>query len=93
MTSSGVSLQVARCRTWVTPATARSATAAFGDRAAHNLDALARRQHAVVAEGADAIAGMRGIAEQPAHEGLPHLAGGAGDEDEAGLGHGTAVRL
>ena len=57
---------------------------ALGDRAADDLDALARRQPAVVAERADAVIGMSGIAEQPAHEGLAHLAGGAGDEDEAG---------
>jgi len=56
-----------------------------------NVDAIARRQHAAVAEGADAVTAMRGIAEEPAHEGLAHLAGGAGDEDEAGGGHGTAV--
>ena len=31
----------------------------------HDLEAIARRQHAVVAEGADAVAGERGIAEQP----------------------------
>ena len=64
----------------------------LGDRAADDLDAVARRQPAVVAEGADAVAGMCGIAEQPAHEGLAHLASGAGDEDETGCGHETAVR-
>ena len=59
---------------------------AVGDAALHHLDPRGLRQRAVMAEGADAVLAIGRVAEQAMHERLPHLARGAGDENET-AGH------
>ncbi len=85
MTSSGVSLQVARCTTWVTPSSAVGTDVAIGDRAAHHLDALGSAQQAIVAKRANAGVGKSRIVEQPSNEVPPDLARCAGDKDQHAL--------
>ncbi len=79
MTSSAVSLQVARWTTWVTPSSARVAGLAIGDRAADDRKPLRLGQRAVVAQRADAHLGSFG--NQPADQRLPNLSRRSGHQN------------
>ena len=65
MTSSGVSLQVARCTTWVTPASAAAATSRSAIEPRDHLDAVGFIEQTVVAKRANARLGKSRIVKQP----------------------------
>ena len=81
MIDSGVSLLVARCKTWVTPAVTSSTTARFSIEPVTISSRGPCRQLAVVAKRAHREALEARIGEQPADEDLADLAGRAGDQD------------
>ena len=85
MTSSGVSLQVARCTTCVTPAIALAHDVALRDRPARNLDPLRLVDDPSVAKRSDACTGTRLIGEQASDETPPDLAGRARYQDQHAL--------
>ena len=68
---------------------------ALRDGAVHDLEPIAGRQRAVMAQGANRSIGESRIAEQAVDDVAADLAGGAGDENET-MGHGVtseSVRL
>ena len=56
---------------------------ALGDGTAHDLQPIARLDDAIVAQGANPGVTPGLVAQEPAQEGLAHLAGGARDEHDA----------